>query len=374
MNTIDTSDNIKGNSEVNVSKFGVAPQLDGYYFSPERAREARDQGRLLSIRIEPSFRCNLRCEYCYNKNYQSLPDEISYSELEDIIYQAKELGAESIVNIGGGEPTIYPRFKDLTIFINSLGMVPVIFTNAQTMTKDLAKFLFDNNVSVIIKFDSLTESIQDSLSGVKGAHRNIMQGLDNLLKAGYAHTKSDQKLKLGASFVISKKNAHEVVGLWKFCRERKIFPNLEMMTPNETGTNAEKNLLSRQEWKEIKMQLLEIDRNDYGFDWLPFTPLVGSGCFQLMYSFYITARGFVRPCAAIEVEYANIKDYSLKNIMKLPFYQMARNIDKHLQGKCGGCKHILNCLGCRGMAFSIGVNNGKNPTTALCGEDPSCFK
>jgi len=368
------SDNQGVGQKDDLREFGKAPQLEGYYFSPEKAREARDNGQLLSIRIEPSFKCNLRCEYCYNKNYQLLPDEISYSQLEDVVRQAKELGAESVVNIGGGEPTIYPKFKDLTRLIDSMGMVPVIFTNAQIMTKDLAKFLYDNNVSVIIKFDSLTESIQDSLSGVKGAHKNIMRGLDNLLAAGYADVKDDQKLKLGASFVISRKNAHEIVDLWRFCRERRIFPNLEMMTPNEPGDAAEKNLLSREEWKKIKEQLLEIDRTEYGYDWLPFTPLIGSGCFQLMYSLYITARGYARPCAAIEVEYANIKKHSLKEIIELPFYRMARNVDKHLQGKCGGCKHLLNCLGCRGMAFSIGVNRGMEPAIALCGEDPTCFR
>lgn len=354
--------------------FKKAPQLRGYYFSTEKARWARDNGKLLSIRIEPSFKCNLHCGYCYNKSYQSLPDEITYAQLEDIIYQAKEMGAESVVNIGGGEPTIYPQFKKLVKLINILNMIPVIFTNAQTMTKEMAKFLYDNNVSVIIKFDSLSESTQDIMTGVAGSHNNIMRGLDNLLEAGYASVDDEQQLRLGASFVINKQNAHEVAALWKFCRERKIFPNLEMMTPNESGKGGEKLLLTQKEWREIKTQLLHIDRKKYGYDWLLYTPLVGCGCFQVMYSLYVTAKGFVRPCAAIEVGYANIKKHKLKEIVEMPFYSMARNIDKHLQGKCKECEHIPRCIGCRGMAFSIGTIKGQNPREALCGEDPSCFK
>lgn len=362
------------NKILSSGNFKKAPRLSGYYFSPEKARWARDNGKLLSIRIEPSFRCNLRCRYCYNKSYQSLSDEITYSQWEDIIYQAKEMGAESIVNIGGGEPTIYPKFKELVKLINALNMIPVIFTNTQTMTREMAGFLYDNNVSVIIKLDSLNEFIQDIMTGVAGSHNNIMRGLDNLLEAGYSNVNDEQKLKLGASFVVNKQNAHEVAELWKFCRERNIFPNLEMMTPNESGESGEKILLTQEKWREIKTQLLNIDRRKYGYNWLPYTPLVGCGCFQIMYSLYITAKGFVRPCAAIEVDYANIKKHKLKEVVEMPFYSMARNIDKYLQGKCRGCEHIAKCIGCRGMAFSIGIIKGQKPLEALCGEDPACFK
>ena len=47
-------------------KLRDAPKLEGYYFSPDRAREVRDNGQILSIRVETSLKCNLRCSYCYS--------------------------------------------------------------------------------------------------------------------------------------------------------------------------------------------------------------------------------------------------------------------------------------------------------------------
>lgn len=93
-----------------------------------------------------------------------------------------------------------------------------------------------------------------------------------------------------------------------------------------------------------------------------------------MYNLYITVEGFVRPCSDIQVKIANIKDYSLKEIIELPFFKMTRNIEKHLKGKCGNCEYLTECVGCRGLAYVTGKNEGEDTFVALCREDPSCFK
>lgn len=147
-----------------------------------------------------------------------------------------------------------------------------------------------------------------------------------------------------------------------------------MMVPNEKGKDIDNLLLTKEEWKKLKLQLLKIDQEEFGYDWLPFTPLAACGCFQVMYNLYITVKGIVRPCSSIHAEMANIKDYSLKEIIDLPFFKMARNIDKNLQGKCKNCKHHTKCIGCRGLAYAFGKNQGEDPITALCREDPSCFR
>jgi len=350
------------------------PKLAGYYYSGRRARAARDASQLLSIRIETSLICNLRCTYCYNRSGKALDSQITFEELIDVINQAKDLKAESVVIIGGGEPTIYPQFKDLVRHIYSLGMIAVIFTNAQTMTKELSTFLFDHKVSVIFKLDSLNEETQNSMAGAKNAHKKIMAGLNNLTKSGYAKNSEGQDLKLGAAFVVNNLNMHEVPDIWRFCRDRGIFPNLEMMIPSGNGEDIQDKLLTPAQWKKLKLELLEIDKHEYGYHWLPYTPLVGCGCFQVMYNLYISVKGTVRPCASICDEDINISDYSLKEIIKLPFFNVARNIDQHLQGKCKSCEHISQCIGCRGLAHTIGKNNGEDSLSALCREDPSCFK
>ena len=159
---------------------------------------------------------------------------MSYDELKNIVNQTKDLGGKSIVIIGGGEPTVYPHFHELVNHIHSLKMVPVVITNNQKMTKELANFLFENNASVMIKLDSLKEDVMDKLTGRKGSCKKTKQGLQNLLDAGYADTK---KVNISGSFVTNRLNIREVDTLWRFCRERNMFPNMEIMTPNGRARN-----------------------------------------------------------------------------------------------------------------------------------------
>jgi len=353
------------------------PILAGYTYRPEDAYAARDAGRLLTIRLETNRSCNLSCRYCYAQSGKSLQHENDYDTLCDVIRQAKDLGVHSVVVIGGGEPTLYPRFRDLISFIHSLDILPMIFTNCVKVTEDLAEFLYERNVSVMGKLDSLKPDVQDFLAGQDRAYDRIHRGLDNLLEAGFGDPEDPGELRLGASFVSCRMNLPEIADIWHFCRQRNIFPNMEVLTPtgraNETLPDQG---LETDEIMDYKLKMLDIDRKHYGYDWLPYTPLAGSGCLQHLYSLYITIEGNVRPCAPTKFdEHAALKEdgvypfnvtrMSLQDIFDSELFHYVRHIDSHLQGRCKSCEHLDQCIGCRGYAYSVGVNEGKSPREAL---------
>ena len=356
------------------SSFKPPPYLMGYNYPPEEAYDARNADQLLSMRIETSRKCNLRCIYCNTDSGEPLPNELGFDETIDVISQGKELGVKSIVIIGAGEPTIYPNFRELIEYIYNGDMIPVIFTNTTLITEELAKFLYEKNTSVITKIDSLKPDIQDFLTDKKGAYQSIQKGLQNLIKAGFTEVKDPTRLRLGASFVTNKANIHEIKEIWKFCRDNNIYPNQEILTPNGRGKNIVGLIPSRDELRKLKLELLEMDRKDYGYDWLPYSPLTGLGCLQFLYSVYVTVEGYVRPCAAVQIRKENIREKSLRGIIETEFFQLCRHIDKHLKGKCGNCKYLNECIGCRGITYTIGVNANKDPLEAICDEDPFCFR
>jgi radical SAM protein with 4Fe4S-binding SPASM domain len=350
------------------------PLLRGYNFPHERARAARDNGKLLSMRTETSNICNIRCRYCNGASGRAPSNEITFDKIKSVISQVKELGGESVVVIGGGEPTIYPDFKGLISFIHKLDMIPVVITNTTMMSMDLAKFLFDTNSSVLTKLDSLQEERQDYLAGVKGTYRKIQVGINNLARAGF--TSSDNgELRMGASFVTTSLTLDETTEIWKFCRENNIYPNQEVLVPRGKAIADLSQLApSVEELKNVKKELLELDQKLYGYTWLLYAPLTGHGCMQPMYSVYLTAKGYVRPCADIDIASFNVSDMTMKEILDTPFFKIARHIEKNLEGKCGRCEYLKECIGCRGIAYSTGMLEGKNPFDALVREDPFCVK
>ena len=368
------------------SPFDRPPLLVGYTYDPLDARRARDEGRLLAIRLETNRSCNLRCRYCYAESGGHLENELSYETLTTVVLQAKELGAHSVVVIGGGEPTIYPRFRELISLIHSLDMIPVIFTNAVTMTMELAQFLYSRNASVMGKLDSLRPEVQDFLAGQRGAFDRIQRGLQNMIEAGFTRVEDPHRLRLGVSFVTNSLNLGEVEEIWRFCRERNIFPNMEILTPTGRARHELPDFgVSQEAIRDYKLRLLEIDRGCYGYDWLPYTPLAGSGCLQHLYSLYVTIEGNVRPCAPTKFDENpalrqdgiyphSVLRRSLREVYEDPLFQYVRNIDRYLEGKCHDCEHLSECIGCRGYAYSVGVNEGKDPYAALRAECLQCFK
>lgn len=362
------------------------PVLKGYMYGAQEAHKARNSNRLLAIRLETNKSCNLRCRYCYARSGKDLTKAADFNILKRIISEAKELGIKSVVVIGGGEPTLYSEFRELITYIDSLGIVPVIFSNTILMTEELAKYLYEHNASVMGKLDSLRPETQDYLAGRKGAFQDIKKGLENLLKAGFSEPAEPGKLRLGVSFVSNKMNLGEIEDIWHFCRQNNIFPNMEILTPTgRANDELEDKLLTSEEIKEYKLKLLEIDRKYYGYDWLPYTPITASGCLQHLYSLYISIEGNVRPCAPtkldehpvlkIDGEYPyNVNKMSLRNIYNSDLFTYVRNIDKVLEGRCGNCEHKEECIGCRGYAYSVGTNNGINPLEALRMECQQCFK
>ena len=294
--------------------------------------------------------------------------------MKRVISQAKSLGAKSVVVIGGGEPTVYPQFKDLIKYINQRQMIPVVITNGQILDVALCRFLYDENASVLLKFDSFDARIQDRLTGIKGSSGRIAQALNNLLRAGFRKSRSAKHLRCGISFVVTKLNHTEIPRIWKFCRDNGIYPNLEQLIPANRGLRNSRILtLPKESVYKLKQRLLSIDRK-YGYQWVVHAPLAGHGCLQVFYSMYITANGYVRPCADIDITYFNIKQMTLLQIFKSPFFRKTRMIEKYLKGKCFGCEHGKICIGCRGHAFCVGTQEGLDPFDSICREDPLCCK
>jgi radical SAM protein with 4Fe4S-binding SPASM domain len=365
---------MKNNNFKKAKSYNKPPMLAGYNYPLGDIQKARQRNQLLTMRLETSRICNLRCIYCNGATGKKVPGEISFKAMKKVILEAKSLGAKSVVVIGGGEPTIYRHFKALIEFIDKNKMVPVVITNGLKLSKDMSRFLYNTNASVLFKLDSLDEQVQDRLAGKKGTYKLIMKGIDNLLSIGFNKNKGDI-LRCGASFVLTDLNYKDIVGIWKFCRENNIYPNLEELIPRNKGLERLDELwVNKEDVHALKKEILLLDRKKYNYDWLIYTPLPGHGCLQFFYSIYITSEGYIQPCADITIEFYNIKDTSITEAINGPFFNLVRNIEPNLQGKCLSCKHNRFCVGCRGLAFSMGMKEGLDVYESVTKEDPLCCK
>ncbi|MFP3982308.1 MAG: radical SAM protein [Desulfurivibrionaceae bacterium] len=334
----------------------------GLEFSPEEIAAARAENGLLSMELELSRACNLRCIYCYASSGLPLDQELSLEEIYNVVDQAVDLGAQKIIILGGGEPLLYSDLFAVIDYLKSKEVTVDLFTNGTLITEKTATMLFERGVSVVVKLNSLNPEIQDHLAGKPGTSEEIMTGLNLLREAGYP----DAQHPLGIETVICRQNYDELPDLWAWARRRGIIPYMEMMTMQGRATKHPELEVESGKVREMFERLSELDRKEFDHHWSPHPPLAGSQCARHEYSCTVTANGEIYPCPGVSVAAGNIRQSRLADILKngTPFIHL-RDIRRNIKGRCARCSLSRVCYGCRGHAYQV--------TGDYLAEDPLCW-
>jgi radical SAM protein with 4Fe4S-binding SPASM domain len=331
-------------------------------FSPEAIAACLAREGLLSLELEFTRLCDLRCTYCYASAGEALPGELSLRELVAVIEQAKRLGAELVVLLGGGEPLLFPALRELIQHIRALGLAQALFTNGMRLTAELCRFLFDHHVTVAVKHNSLRPDVQDALAGVSGASQRIRRGLGLLMASGYP----DAQHRLCIQSVICRANQDEMPAMWTWARERGITPYFEVLTEQGRAKRHPSLNLPREESRRVFERLAAIDRERFGITWVPRPPIAGFTCRRHLYSCVITAQGFVQPCPGVDVSVGNIRERPLETILRESrVIQDLRRVFQRVDPTCQACRFAGSCYGCRGNAFQVTGN--------YLAADPGCW-
>lgn len=334
----------------------------GMEFSPEEIAAAKKNKGLLSLELELSRICNLRCVYCYASSGVALAGELSLDEIFDVVDQAAALGAKKIIVLGGGEPLIYPKLFELLEYLREKELVIDLFTNGQTMDRRTADRLFGLGVGVVLKMNSRKPEVQDFLGGRKGTYANIDKALTALQEAGYP----SESCSLGVETIVCRQNYGELPELWRWARQEGITPYVEAMTMQGRAREHLELEVSPEEIRALFEELARIDRDEFLCHWQPIPPLAASHCARHEYSCTVTSVGDVHPCPGVNVAVGNIRENSLAQILQTsPVVEDLRNIRTRIKGHCRSCENLDHCYGCRGHAYHV--------TGDYLAEDPLCW-
>ena len=322
----------------------------GLEFSREEIDQALANKKILSLELELTHACNLRCIYCYAESGKALENELSYSEIIDAVDQAISLGARKIIVLGGGEPLVYPHLFEVIDHILELGATADLFTNGTLIDKDVADKLYQRNIPIVIKQNSKKTEVQDFLAGKAGSFAAIQKGMKNLIAAGYP----DENHPLGIQTIVCKQNYNELPDLWRWARNNGIVPYIETMTMQG---RARKNVdleVPAEKIRELFEKLANIDEEEFGRKWMPRPPLAASQCARHEYSCTVCANGDINPCPGVNIPVGNIRLNTLEDIIQSSkVIQDLRKIRLTIKGKCSECELASNCYGCRGHAYQI---------------------
>lgn len=133
------------------------------------------EGKPIWISLELTYQCPLKCVFCSNPlDFDSYRDgELSTGEWQQVIREARELGAMQI-GFTGGEPTLRKDLEELIAYADSLGFYTNLITSGIGLTASRLKKMQAAGLKHIqLGFQSCDEQVANQMAGVDSYHKKL---------------------------------------------------------------------------------------------------------------------------------------------------------------------------------------------------------
>lgn len=295
-------------------------------------------GKPISISIEPTTACNLRCPECPS-GLRSFTRETGNLKTDFFRKTINQLHKDLLyINFYfQGEPYINPEFLDMVAYAKEKGIITSTSTNAHFLNDNTARRTVESGLDrIIISIDGTTQEVYEQYRK-EGKLANVIQGTRNLVK-WKKQLKSPYPRTI-FQFLVVRPNEHQIPEVYKLANETGVdevrlktaqlydfkFGN-ELMPVTEKYSRYRKK---RDGTYEIKNKLL-------------------NQCWRMWHSCVITWDGLVVPCCFdkdAQHQLGNLKDKPMAEIWKNPAYQGFR---KQILGGRAQIDICNNCTeGCK---------------------------
>jgi len=247
----------------------AAKVLTSYYYSM-LAKQPVQWGLPISISIEPTTSCNLRCPECpsglrsftrdtgmLNENFFKETIDSLYKDLLYLIFYFQ------------GEPYLNPQFLEMVNYASQKGIYTATSTNAHYLTDEMAKKTVESGLDrLIISIDGTTQEVYESYR-VGGKLDKVLQGAQNMVK--WKKELKSQTPHLIFQFLVVKPNEHQIEDAKRLTKEigvdeirfktaqlydykhgNELMPTIDEYSrykKNKDGTYSIKNKLLNHCWK-----------------------------------------------------------------------------------------------------------------------------
>jgi len=89
----------------------------------------------ISINLDLTTACNYRCDHCVDMDILNTGIRYDHDKLMDSLTEMAARGLRSVIVIGGGEPTVYPKFEEVIRHLKALDIKIGVVTNGSLPKK-----------------------------------------------------------------------------------------------------------------------------------------------------------------------------------------------------------------------------------------------
>lgn len=276
--------NLAGKSTISRLK-NAAQVFSSYYYSRITDTPAIS-GIPISISIEPTTSCNLRCPECPSglRSFTRPTGMLEQNLFENIIDQlANDL--TYLTFYFQGEPYLHPQFLQMVKYASSKGIYTATSTNGHFLKDEAARQTVESGLDrLIISIDGTTQNTYESYR-IGGSLEKVIEGTRNIL--AWKKKLKSRTPHVVFQFLVVAPNEHQVPEVYALAKELGV-DQVALKTAQIYNYENGSNLIPRQE-KFSRYRKQSDGRYAIKNDLL-------NHCWKMWHSCVITWDGKVVPC------------------------------------------------------------------------------
>ncbi len=256
------------------------------YYVTKWTRKPIQWGLPVTVSMEPTTACNLRCPECpsglrsFTRETGNLKEDFfrkTIAELhQDLLY---------LIFYFQGEPYINPKFLDMVRHANEKKIYTITSTNGHFLNDENARLTVESGLDrLIISVDGTTQETYEQYR-IAGNLEHVLEGARNVVK---------WKKQLGAKhphiifqFLVVKPNEHQIPEIYKLAREIGIDEVKLKSAQVYDYKNGNPLIPTQSQYARYKQQADGTWDVNFALD---------NHCWKLWHSCVITWNGLVVPC------------------------------------------------------------------------------
>jgi len=195
-----------------------AAQLISSFYVTKWIRKPIQWGSPMTVSIEPTTACNLRCPECPS-GLRSFTRETGNLKKDFFTKTIDELYKDLIYLIFyfQGEPYINPNFLDMVAYANKKGIYTITSTNGHFLNDANAKKTIESGLDrMIISVDGTTQEVYENYRK-EGKLENVLAGAKNVVK--WKNKLKSSTPHIIFQFLVVKPNEHQIPEIYKLAEE-----------------------------------------------------------------------------------------------------------------------------------------------------------
>ena len=310
-------------------------------------RDITADAEILSLLVELTYACPLRCKHCYLGDLKNLKTWLPTDRLLIYLNEARERGLFNLT-LTGGEPLLYPDLEQLMKWAYKNDVMVRLYTSLFSLKDEHVRLLSTSPVyEVETSIYSSEPEKHDVFTGVKGSFEKLVRGIVRLREVG---------IKVNFKFIAHRGNFTEVDAVMRLAE--KLGVNIyatTVITPCRDGCYQEVQILDEEQLKEIFFAHPEIfggaeERNPNG-------PLC-----NVSSSLYIDAAGNIKKCMEHPDVLGNVHTHMPEEVFNSNRYRKAGGIADDLPEECKGCEMSRWCRLCPALV----LKNERETSNMFC--------